>query len=454
MTSRSSELFFERSAISEPAFRREAEWRNSLLRQYAENLRREFTEFTSAEHTPFERHSMTFRSTRAFFLVAFFGFAGAVIAESDHVYVSLMGDEKIAFFGLDSDGTLVRRGELAVRGEPGALATDPDRKFLFASIRSRGELASFRFTGNSGEIAHVSTVSAAADPAFVATDRTGGFLLSAYYVAAKVAVHPVLPDGSIDAENAQWIDTADKAHAILTTVDNQYAFVPHTGPNRIFGFRFDGKAGRLSSLRPPSLFTGENTGPRQLYVHPDGRFVYFDNEQGSSVTSYRLGADGALAPIETLATIPREFTARNSCARLAGTRSGRFLYAANRGHHSIAAFSIAPSTGKLTALGTVPTETTPRGFAIDPSDRFLVAAGQDSDHLATYAIREDGTLDRLGSWIAGIKTLVGSHRTGQRGRNTPAKRLETAKSQAFHPLDKGRQPGRPAPRVPTSTDAT
>jgi 6-phosphogluconolactonase len=351
----------------------------------------------------FENHRrpITVRFT-LLFAAAITSIASSTLAARPFVYVSIAGENKISVFALSKDGKLTHRLDVQLPSDPGALATSPDRRFVFSSMRSKGKLTSFRLDPKTGGLAKINVIDAAPDPAFVATDRTGKFLLTAYYVAGKAAVHLIAEDGSLDAKTARWTTTADKAHAILTDPSNRFAFVPHTGPNRIFQFRFDSTAGKLIANDPPSLSAGKGHGPRQLYFHPRRPFVYFDNEQGSSVTAYRMHAkSGTLTPIETLSTLSKGYAGSNSCARLAGTHTGKFLYAANRGDDTIAGFAIDEKTGRLTSLGTFKTERTPRGFAISPDDRFLVAAGQSSKRLAVYRIRVDGRLEPIGTYAVG-----------------------------------------------------
>src|SRR5205807_5454755 len=143
------------------------------------------------------------------------------------------------------------------------------------------------------------TVDAGPDPAHISTDKEGRFLLCAYYVAAKVTVHAIGPDGTLSAKPLQSLATADKAHAIVLDPGNHFAFVPHTGPNAIFQFTFDHRTGELYSGATPKLTTANNTGPRHLVFHPKGEIAYVDNEQGGSVTVYRLDPKlGALKPVE------------------------------------------------------------------------------------------------------------------------------------------------------------
>jgi 6-phosphogluconolactonase len=168
-------------------------------------------------------------------------------------------------------------------------------------------------------------------------------------------------------------------------------------------FKFDAGTGRLTANSPLRVEPGELFGPRHYCFHPSLDVVYFSNEQGCSVTAYRLdGATGTLSAAQTVSTLPQGYTARNTCSQIHLTASGRFLYVGNRGHNSIAGFAVDPATGHLTAAGHVPTEAVPSAFALDPEGNFVFAAGTASNRLASYRINaETGALAPLGAQAVG-----------------------------------------------------
>jgi 6-phosphogluconolactonase len=320
------------------------------------------------------------------------------------VYVAVAAEKKIVHYGMTAgDGKLTRIDETVLDGEPGALTTDPKQRFLFSSLRAEGKLASFRIDPRSGKLTHLNTVPAGPDPAHLSTDREGRYLLCAYYVAAKVTVHRIAEDGTLEATPRQSINTADKAHAIVLDPSNRFAFVPHTGPNAIFQFTFDAERGELKPATAAKLTTPKNTGPRHLVFHPAKDIAYVDNEQGGSVTVYRLDSKGGtLQPFQTIATLPPTFIGTNACAEIKIHPSGRFVYTSNRGHDSIACFKVDPRDGRLTALGQEPTEKTPRSFDLDPEGRFLYAAGEASGKVAAYRVDPTtGALQRFATYEVG-----------------------------------------------------
>jgi 6-phosphogluconolactonase len=276
----------------------------------------------------------------------------------------------------------------------------------------------FRIDQVTGELAPRGTVSTDHAPTFLAPDRTGKYLLSAYYQGGYAAVHPLGSDGATGAPQLDRHDTANGAHAIATDPSNRFAFVPHIarlndnvlepakenpGPNFIAQFRFDANTGRLSPNQTFQVEQAERIGPRHYCFHPSLDLVYFSDEQGCSVTAYRLDrAAGTLSAVQTVSTLPDGYTARNTCSQIHLTPSGQFLYVGNRGHNSIAGFAVDAATGQLTAIGQVPTEAVPSAFALDPEGRFLFAAGTASGRLASYRVdSQTGALTPLTIYAVG-----------------------------------------------------
>src|SRR5580704_8183404 len=335
------------------------------------------------------------------------------------VYVCLQDEDKISVFSLDgSTGQLTPQAEVPVAGGPSVLATSPDRRALYVGHRGSPAISSFRIDQATGGLTLRGSVSSEHAPTFLAADRTGRYLLSAYYQGGYAAVHPLGADGAVGAPPLDRQNTANGAHAIATDPSNQFAFVPHIarlndnvleppkenpGPNFIAQFRFDAQSGRLTPNSPFRVEQGDRLGPRHYCFHPGLDLVYFSNEQGCSVTVYRLDrGTGTLSAVQTVTTLPAGYAARNTCSQIHLTPSGRFLYVGNRGHNSIAGFAVDAATGHLAAVGHVSTEAVPSAFAVDPEGRFLFAAGTASGRLASYRINGDtGALTPLATQAVG-----------------------------------------------------
>lgn len=311
------------------------------------------------------------------------------------MYVTVSGEDIISVLAVDPEtGDLEPRHDIAVAGRPAPLAISPNRQTLYLGCRDGLQISSYRIDRATGDLSLSGVVQLEADPCFLATDRKGRYLLSAYYRAGKVAVHPIGDDGSVSAPPVEWRDTATGAHSIQTDPSNRFAFVPHIagadGPNKILQFRFDEATGRLTPNSPAQLTPESEAGPRHFCFHPSKDVLYFSNEQGCSVTAYRFGSSaGTLTPFQTVSTLPYGYDGANTCAQIQITPSGRFLYAPNRGHNSIVCFSIDDASARLTPVEWAPTEPVPRAIGLDPDGRFLYAAGLESGKLATYRIDGD-----------------------------------------------------------------
>lgn len=305
----------------------------------------------------------------------------------DYAYVSLDAEQSIAVYRIDAaKGDLVLVRKIAVSGEPGSLAVDPSHSVLYAAVRSTNSISSYRMDRRNGDLTFINTIHAAGNPVYLATDRTGKFLLSSYFADSKAAIYSIRSDGGVRESAVTVLATAKNAHAVRTDPANRFLFIPCRTGESIHLFRFDQRTGLLTPNTPDCVTTPPPTGPRHLAFHPMLSVAYFVNEFGNSVTAYRLSPAGVLAEFQTISSLPEDFRATSSGADVHLTPDGRFLYASNRGHESIAAFSVDADDGKMTSIGFFATEKTPRSFAIDPAGKFLYAGGQGSGRIASYRI--------------------------------------------------------------------
>lgn len=328
---------------------------------------------------------------------------------SCYLYASLSGEDRIAIWQMDPQtGDLQREKDFQLPGGPAPLAVDPTRRRMYVGQRAACRLATLDIDPRDGRLSLRQTIPLPSDPCYLRTSRSGRFVLSAYYKAGHVAVHAVDEGGAAVEPAIEWRATAPRAHCIQTTPDDRWAFVPHVmDANVIFQFAFDPQTGHLTPNPRPTQPGEPGAGPRHYAFHPDGRTVYVVNEQGCSLTAYRLDAtSGTLAPLQTISTLPADFAGPNTCAQIHLSPTGRFVYASNRGHDSIACFAIETGTGRLAGRGCRLTEKTPRAFGLDPQGRYLYAAGLDSDRLAAYRIDPTaGTLHPLATYALGARPM-------------------------------------------------
>lgn len=329
----------------------------------------------------------------------------------DFLYVALQADDKIARFAMDgATGKLEPLGTLVVSGGPAPMAVDPTQRFLHVARRGECKLSSFAIDRKNGALTPIGTVSLPTDPCYISMDRKGRFLLSAYYEGRGVAVHPIGADGAVGDPPVERRETARGAHCFQTDPSNRFAFVPHIagrGPNQIWQFRFDEKTGQLTPNSPDKVIPEKEVGPRHYCFHPTKDVVYFSNEQGSSVTAYRFDRSaGTLTSMHTVPTLPPGYDGRNSCAQIRMAPSGKFLYAPNRGHNSIACFAVDARSGMLTPTGHAAAEPVPRAFNLDADGKFLYAAGLESGRLTAYRIDPGiGTLTALETYPVGARPM-------------------------------------------------
>jgi 6-phosphogluconolactonase len=338
---------------------------------------------------------------------------------SHFVYVSNAEDGDIGVHGLDASGALIPLGRVAAGKPVGPLAVSPDRRHLYAAIRSKPwAVHAYAIDAKSGLLHPIGSASLAESLPYICTDRNGRFLLGASYGGNLVSVNPIAADGSV-REPSQVIPTGRNAHSIVVDRTNRFVFAPHLGTDQVFQFHFDAKAGELAANTPPVLQLARGTGPRHMRISADNRFAYLLSELTATVTTLAIDAQsGTLSEMASTSSLPPGTTLKPGLPRNAGdpprdvsndiwasdlhlTPDGRFLYAAERTSSTLGAFEVDRESGRLTYLSTFPTEKQPRGFAIDPAGRFLVASGEKSDMLSVHAIAENGELSRVGRYPTG-----------------------------------------------------
>ena len=326
------------------------------------------------------------------------------------MYITVSGEDRIARYEVDEgSGALTHIGDVGTAARPAPLAVNPAGDRMYVGCRDEIAISSYAI-GNGGELTHLGDVAVENDPCYLATDRSGRFLLSAYYEGGLCAVHAIGDGGAATSPPVEWLATAKGAHSMQTDPSNRFAFVPHisggTGPNAIFQFRFGAETGHITPNSPARVEMDGELGPRHFCFHPNKDILYFSDEQGCSVTGYNFDSEaGTLSAFQTISTLPEGYEERNSCSQIQIAPSGKFLYAPNRGHNSIACFSVNADSGALAAIGHADSEAVPRAFSIDPSGRFLYAAGLDTGRLAAYRIEGDGTLTRFASYDVGEEPM-------------------------------------------------
>lgn len=331
-------------------------------------------------------------------------------AAPSFVYVSNAADGDIASYTMQADGTLQPGARAKAADAVGPLAVSPDRRFLYAAVRSEPySVHVYSIDPQSGALDPVSISPLAASFPYISLDKTGRTLLGASYHSNLVSLNAVGADGHVASAPRQVIPVGRNAHSIRVDESNRYVYVPTLGSDQIFQFHFDAKSGRLSSNTPAVLQLQPGAGPRHFVTSSDNRYLYMLSELLATVTTFAIdGETGLLTEIGSASGLPPDTKLAPGTPRVAVgasssapprnrdqdiwaadihlTPDGRFLYISERTSSSLGAFSVNAQNGKLTYLGRVPTEAQPRGFAIAPNGGFLVACGEKSETISVHAI--------------------------------------------------------------------
>jgi 6-phosphogluconolactonase len=298
-------------------------------------------------------------------------------------------------------GEFTPLGLAAESPNPSFLAVDPNGKFLYAvnevqNFRgpNSGGVRSFAMDRTTGRLTLLNELpSHGGDPCYVALDKKGKYLFTANDSGGSVAAFPVLPDGRL-GESSTFLqfqakgEKAPHAHAINVSPDNRFVLVADLGLDQVTAYRFDQESGSFSPRDSQTFKVDPGAGPRHFAFHPNGKFVYVLTELQAGIVAFAYERPGGtLRRLQTVSMLPKRYSGEKAAAEVQVHPSGKFLYASNRGHDSLAVFAINQNNGTLTRVEIVPTKgKEPRHFAVDPTGSFLLAANQHSDSIVVFRI--------------------------------------------------------------------
>ena len=326
----------------------------------------------------------------------------------------------------ESSGTLEFASVAKGVDNPSFLAIDPQERYLYAvnevgggANKPGGAVSAFSIDPKTGKLTYLNQQSShGTGPCHLSVDQTGQFVLVANYGSGSVSVLPIRSDGKLGEatdvvqHEGSSVDPRRQggphAHSIILDKANRCAFAPDLGLDKIMIYQLDLTQGKLKPNEEPWVKVKAGAGPRHFTFHPNGRYAYVINEIDSTLTAFTYdGTHGRLREVQTVSTVPEDFSGTSYCADVHVSLSGRFIYGSNRGHDSLAIFEIDQDTGKLAYVGHEPTQgKTPRGFAIDPTGTYLLAANQGTDTIVTFRIdQQTGRLMSTGH-VAEVPTPV------------------------------------------------
>jgi 6-phosphogluconolactonase len=317
-----------------------------------------------------------------------FGVAALPADAATYVYVANADSQEISVLQMDrASGALMAIETVNVGGTAMPMALSPDKRVLYAALRSQPyRVVSFSIDPASGKLKKLGEAALADSMANIDVDRSGRWLFAASYGGNKITVNSIDKDGLVGAVQ-QLIPTRPNAHAIHADASNRYVFATSLGGDNLSSWRFDAATGMLSANEQALIAAPPKSGPRHFVWDAAQRRVYVLHELDASLAVFDYdAARGTLREVQRTSALPAGFNGKPWAADLHLAPDGRHLYASERTSSTIAVYEVDPASGLLKTLASVPTEKTPRGFALDPSGRYLVASGQESHAIAVYAI--------------------------------------------------------------------
>lgn len=324
----------------------------------------------------------------------------------------------IHLFEVDrATGALSAAGVHEMGTSPSCLAFNPTKTHLYSANETErigdgeaGSVSAFAIDPLNGQLKLLNTVSSGGKgPAHLSVHPNGKFVLVANYFGGSVAVLPIQPDGRLGEATDVKKDIGtvgptkaasappgsfafsghDQTHAHMIEADPSGRFVLHVdlGLDQILVWKFDGEKGLLTPNDPPSVSLPPGDGPRHFAFHPNGRWFYSIQEEGSTIVLFDFdGTAGRLTARQTISSLPPGFAGSNFCSEILASADGRFVYAGNRLHDSIAIFAV----GRDGTLTFVTEEWThgdyPRSFAFDPTNQWLYCCNQRADNIAVFRV--------------------------------------------------------------------
>jgi 6-phosphogluconolactonase len=303
---------------------------------------------------------------------------------------------------------------------PSFLTMGSDKRYLYAvnefykSEGPNGFVSAFAIDPVTKHLSYLNQQSTdGTAPCYICIEPQGRYCLVANYETGNLCVLPVRKDGRLEeaTDSRQFSGSGPNperqegphAHMVMPSPDSSYILAIDLGTDRLMTFRLDIERGTLSAAAVPWTQLPPGTGPRHLAFHPHRPYAYVISELQSTVTVCRyLEQQGTFEALQTISTLPDDFTGQNLGGEITIAPSGRFVYASNRGHDSLVIYAANQETGQLSLVGHESTQgKSPRAFNIDPSGALLLVANQDTDTVVTFWIDQDsGKLQATGHVVA------------------------------------------------------
>ncbi len=236
--------------------------------------------------------------------------------------------------------------------------------------------------------------------AYLSTDRSGRFLLSADYGSGAIDSYQLDPEGRFLKWTAGRNEGRKEAHAILVSPDNRHLYIPYVKSNNaLLQYHFDPNTGNIEPMSRTNALPPDGTGPRHIAYHPSLPVVYFSNEQHLGVSVYDRDPSGNLTFRNVCDALSKDEPKDGiSSSDIVITPDGKFLFAGIRGHSQdfdwIARYRLAEN-GDATLIGRTPADKIPWGFTLSPKAEFLFVTAYTGATITAYRIGTDGSLSKV-----------------------------------------------------------
>ena len=335
----------------------------------------------------------------------------------DVIYVGTFsgrGSQGLYVFELDrKTGDLSAVQSVDDRDGPNFQALHPNGRFLysvsgdaFSEGSDHGTITAYRINSETGAVSMINERSVEGrGPAHVSIHPQGRFAFVSNYGSGNLSVFALDEDGSLSEvvdvvqHEGQSVNEQRQGgphvHSIIPSDDGRFIYASDLGTDEIMIYAVDQRTGDVRPAEVPNVESTPGAGPRHFVIHPKGEYAYSAEELTSTVAAYNVDeSTGALTPFQRVGMLPEDFKDLNSAADIHVAPDGRFLYASNRGHNSLAIFEIDESNGELSLVGHEPTRGGhPRNFMIDRKGEFILVANRDNDNVVVF--RRDASTGRL-----------------------------------------------------------
>ncbi|CDH04768.1 putative isomerase [Xenorhabdus bovienii str. oregonense] len=313
------------------------------------------------------------------------------------VYTASPNSSQIHVWSLNIAGELSLLQTVNVPGEVQPMVVNPDGKHLYVGIRPQFSIVTYAI-GSDGQLEQQAIAPLPGSPTHISTDRAGRFLYSASYGFNKLSVHPIDENGIAKAP-VQIVEGLQAPHSANIDRENRQLLVPCLKEDHIRIFNLD-EQGYLTENRADEISTVAGAGPRHMAFHPEKSAIYCINELDATVDVLRKWDKYRI--VQSVDSLTADFSSVCWSADIHMTPDGRHLYTCERSESLISHFCVSEDGYYLTLVGNYPTESQPRGFAIDHSGSFLIASGQKSDHISVSRIdKYSGKLTQLARYPVG-----------------------------------------------------